>query len=76
MALTLDEQRALAIECGAEECGVNFFEFNANELAAYTVAVEAKERDTVIALILDRYLTHGDIYRAIDETRHQITHTF
>lgn len=46
--MTLDEQRALAIECGAESD--EYISFTDEELAAYTAAVEAKRDDEVSTL--------------------------
>jgi hypothetical protein len=52
MSITPEEQRALAIECGADEYKsvsgrATHYRFEDFQLIAYTAAVEAKERERV-----------------------------
>jgi len=65
MSMTPEEQRALLLECDAQEYKVEsgndrarinyFFEVSMQELDAYTAAVEAKERERCAEMFKGQY---------------------
>jgi len=74
--MILEEQRALADECGAllhYDCGgeLDTVELYIKELSAYTAAVEAKERERCAAICdeLRKQNQTMDLYWVADEIR-------